>query len=169
MRVRDGRYTIENKAAGKTWCTWRRVSIDPLRDFEIEARVVPYDRRGLLRVDGQLPAIGLLWGGKDVDNYHVLMLRSDSQLTVQRRVDAQWNSVIPWQPCRHVDPGHESNVFCGPSIALGVAKKAHVLEFRVNGAWIEDADFEPFLGDNVGFYVCDEVSLGVESLKVIQR
>jgi hypothetical protein len=167
LRVRPGRYEIGNKVDGQSWCTWRAMNIDPAGDFEIEAEVTPF---GFAAAPGRhsQPQFGVLWGGKDVNNFFVVLFQAEGYMAVKRIVGEQWSDLIPWHLCAPILQTGSARSGITPDITVGIRKKAKVIEFTVNRQWVEDAEFEPFLGSNVGFFVCNEVDIWVKRLKVSQ-
>ena len=163
LRVRNGHYEIENKVQGQTWCTWQAVAIDQARDFEVEAVIQPW---GFAAVPGRQSQakFGVLWGGKDVNNFHVAMFEAEGYFSAKTNVDNEWKDLIPWRRCAAIAQQAGS----APEIKVGIRKRANVVEFTVDGEWLEDAEFAAFFGSNVGFFVANEVDIWVRRLKVSQ-
>lgn len=168
LRVRPGRYEIENKVEGQTWYTWKTINIDPARDFEIEALIKPFGFAAAPRKQSQ-PQFGVVWGGGGKDNdFYVVLFQAEGYVAVKRNVGNQWSDLVPWRLCSPLATSGSARTVITPEIKVGIRKKAKVTEFTANGHWVEDVDFEPFFGNNIGFFVCNEVDIWVKHLKVSQ-
>jgi len=167
LRVLHGRYEIENKVMGQTWCTWRAVKIDPARDFEIEADITAFGFTVDFATHSDTwPMFGVLWGGQDVDNFHAVLVEGARRMSVKRIAAGAWSDVIPWRPCASLGSASTTSTL---ALTLAIRKRAKVIEFSVDGQWFEDAEFEPFFGNNVGFYVYNRTDIWVRRLKISQR
>jgi TIR domain len=165
MRVRNGRYNLEHKGRG-SWYTWKNIVIDQNRDFEIETEIAHAYTTSL--DSNETPFYGVMWGGKDVDNLFVLMLSYDGKFSYQKCVADDWRVIIPWTSCyafKQVDlkPSFEARN------KVTIRKQSKIIEFRVNDTWVEDAEFEAFFGNNVGFGIWRNFEISVEHIKVTQH
>jgi hypothetical protein len=162
MRVRDGQYRLQHKGKG-SWFTWKTIVIDQGRDFEIETKIA----HSYAVPSENIPYYGVLWGGTDVNNLFALMFSYDGKFSYQECIADQWRVLIPWQRCyafNQVDLKKSLEAQNNVSIK----KRANVIEFRLNDTWLEDADFEIFFGNNVGFMICREFEIAVDYIKITQ-
>jgi hypothetical protein len=167
MRIRDGKYEIDHKVERSSWFTWNGVAMDPARDFEIEATVTPFGFDHFESTpEPEQPGFGLLFGGEDGENFHIVRLRADGRMAVETHAAGRSSEVIPWSLCLPIYLAREKHDV--PTIKLAARRKGRVVEFRVNGEWIEDAEFPSLSGKNVGFSVHNRISLWVKHLKVTQ-
>ncbi len=163
LRIRNGHYEINHKVEGQGWFVWHEIDIDPTRDFAIEAVIRPWGF-GTTPAGRSDDMFGLLWGGKDAENLHLILFEAQGHFAVKTQTEGQWKDVIPWRRSASLAPKSGGM----PEIEVGIRKKGQVIEFSANGVWLEDADFAAFFGHNVGFYVKGVVDLWVKRLKVSQ-
>lgn len=151
MARADGVYKIENRTDNFTFST-KPVAIDPDGDFKIEGRV---SRLGGVENYG----FGLMWGGKNGQNFYTVLLTGVGEFGVWKVENNQHTLLIPWTTPDAVNKLKATN-------KLTVTKVKNQLRFFVNDSFVGQMKFEPFFGNNVGFIVYNRQTVSFDDLTV---
>ncbi len=151
-RIRDGKLVIAHKRDSDSWLLWNEIPLDQTRDFAISATI-----RKVSGVNDH--GYGLIWGLQDAGNLYQFLVAGDGFYKYEKLVKNEWQELIPWTPSAYINTRDAANT-------LAVRKAGDRLLFFINEQWIDEALFEPFFGNNIGFALnlnmtveCDDLIL----------
>ena len=148
--VVDGSYVMEGKVVGWRVATMP-VAINQQEDFKIECVVT--------HVSGVNNfGYGLMWGAKD-KNYNYFAISADGMFTVTRVTNAVSNRLVPWAIPNSINRFNATN-------KLTIEKKGNELHFFINDTFAGKTEFQPFLGDRLGFAVWNKQKIIFDDLIV---
>lgn len=153
IRIRDGKLAFAHHRDEGSWLLWNQIPLEQTRDFAISATI-----RKISGIDDH--GYGLIWGAKDANNRYQFLVAGNGFYKYEKFVNNEWQEVIPWTPSAHINTFNAANT-------LAIRKSGDRLSFFVNGQWLDDAEFEPFFGNNIGFAL--NLNMAVECDDLILR
>jgi len=165
MRIKNGKYSIDHRRESGSWYTWLSIPVEKNRDFAIEVEAAHLFSAAQFE-KSKVPFYGVNWGGSGFGDLHEIMFSYDGYFSYKKVINDEWIDVIPWKKTyrfKELDDGELRAVN-----KIEIIKKADVIEFRLNGSWLEDADIDVMAGDNVGFSVHRKLEVEINHVKLTQ-
>lgn len=151
LEVKSGKYYIAGLTSGHTVRTVKSKYIDTSKDFEIEAK--------LDKISGaENYAYGMIWGGKG-DSFFRYTITSN-YYKVSKIVNNSETLLIKWTKTDKVNSGNQK------SNKIKVKKEGDYYKFYINGTYMNQVDYEPFFGSDLGFRSYDIQKFAVDYVRV---
>jgi tetratricopeptide (TPR) repeat protein len=154
--IQDGKYIFEHKRTVGSWFTWPQtpIPLEQERDFTIESTVT--------KIDGvEDNAYEIVWGFKDVDNCYKFGVDSKGYYLYSKFENGKWGAIIDWAKSHHLNQGNSTNT-------LSVEKSGAELKFYINGHFVNEAPYEGFFGEKIGFALNNTMKVEIDNLVVTQ-
>jgi hypothetical protein len=139
-KVANGKYIIERTASqGADLFMTGNGKFSPSQDFEIITR--------LKQLSGnQKYGYGLVWGAKDGANFFAFTITSDGKCSIYRFEEGEYIQISPWMRLGNdiINPLGEIN-------KLRIKKTENRVAFFVNDELIHTTNYQPFMGQNIGY------------------
>ena len=154
LEIKNGKYIFENKGKKDTrWRFWESIPIDQNRDFQVDT-TIQISKRGFYEY-------GLVWGGQGKEYYYFL-LREGGTYSYGKREKNQWKDIRFKIPSRAIDTKNLVNT-------LSIAKTGNRIKFFINGQYADEANFENFFGNSIGFFFRSDPNMRFEVDNLIVR
>jgi hypothetical protein len=134
FEINQGKYILESKNGG-AWLSTRPVPLDQKADFKIDLavhKISGTDEYGY----------GLVWGGKDLNNYYVFLIWGKGSYSFQKFSNGTQTRIFE-------AVGPMVNKFNSAN-KLSLKKTENSLEFFINDRLVDQSPFAPFLGNYIG-------------------
>ena len=146
--IENGKYTIQNKLQYNSVSTRINLEIDQNSDFQIET--------SLEKVKGY----GLVWGRNKAD-YYGFYITGGGEYLVLKWENNQREFIIGQKPSSHINKQDTTN-------KLSIIKKGNKQGFYINDNLVEDLEFLPFFGNEIGFANGGKLTASIDYLHVKQ-
>ena len=150
--IQDGSYDIQHFRTSGYWSFWQYIPIHD-HDFAIECEFEKEikDKNGL---------VGLIWGLKDNNNFHVLLIDSTGRSAVQSVENGLTKTIADWSDSIALNQNKK--------IKLLLKRKANMLEIYINDIPVHKIEQLPFRGNHVGFLLAGQTFAHIDYLRVFQ-
>ena len=148
----NGKYYLEHKLEKGGYSSTFSRSIDTSKDFEIVTKI---DK--ISGVTGT--SYGLVWGRSSGNSFRFL-ITANGYYKIVRTVDGKEQKIISWTKTSIINKGN------GSSNNLKVKKTNNRYSFYINGIYVNEADFEPFYGDYIGYVLYNKQKIAIDYLEV---
>jgi hypothetical protein len=153
-KVQEGVYLFEHKRETGSWFTWNTVAIDPAGDFKIEAT--------LTKLEGiEDNAYEIVWGLSDVNNNYKFGVSGNGSYVHSKWEQGTWSPILDWTQFPFIQQQNGTN-------NLSVVKSGAKLKFYINDHFVNEASYQPFFGDKVGFALNNKMKVAIEQITVTQ-
>lgn len=152
FNIYNGKYYLEHKLEKGGYSSTFARSIDTQKDFEIVTKI---DK--ISGVTGT--SYGLVWGRSSGNSFRFL-ITANGYYKVVRTVDGKEQKIISWIKTPYVKKGN------GSSNTLKVKKRNNRYTFYINDNYVNEADFEPFYGDYIGYVLYNKQKIAIDYLDV---
>ena len=151
LKIQNGKYVFHNRSK-KGYYNWtlRKIEIDQTEDFEIESTI---KKVGGKDDDGY----DIIWGS-DGTNHYIFRLMGDGLYTYSKWVEGKWTNVIK-KESKYINKYNSTN-------KLKLSKSGNKLTFYINDQFVDETNFERFLGDRVGFALGSGVEVEIDNLVI---
>ncbi len=150
IKIKNNSYSIEPKNS-PALIARQEVKIDPSRDFSISSSTVW--NSGISN-----NVFGLSWGGSDSKNFHVFGITADGIYGYEINSSDVWSRPIARTPSIYINKKGNNKI--------EIKKVGSIIKFYINENKVNEAKFEPFFGDKVGFYVSSKQQIIFNNLKI---
>lgn len=153
--VENGHYILKNlRKDGGSRFFWKKIFIDETQNFIIEARVK--------ETSNGSNRFGLVWNAEGWKNSNFFCISGNQYYVISQYIDGEFKDVIKWnKDTSIVRPSGEYN-------DLMIQKIGQNLLFYVNNNQVYKTTYQPFKGNNIGFFLSKGISGEVDYLKVYQ-
>lgn len=155
LRIEQGKYWFSHKTEEGAWLTWQEIGIDPQKDFVLHTTITKESG-----VDNY--GYGFLWGLKDVNHYYQFALSGNGYYRYVKNDGNDWNDIIAWTQSDAIHQGD------GATNMIMIKKDGERVKFFVNDQLVDEAVFEPFFGENLGYIVYNILEVSIDELRVEQ-
>ncbi|MCP4522443.1 MAG: caspase family protein [Cytophagales bacterium] len=157
-KVINGKYIVQQvSTTGASLFLNANANFNSHKNFEITTT--------LKQLSGdQRYGYGFVWGAKDGNNFFAFTISSDGKCNIYQVEDGEFIQIRPW-----VRLGNEIIKPMGQLNTLKIKKKEKRILFYVNGEHIHTADFQPFLGKQMGYIVNANMKLSIQNVKVKRK
>lgn len=152
--VESGSFIVEKFAGENDWFTWTEAFFDPLKDYEIEAKIT--------MLSGQSDAAcGIIFGSADVNNCYYYAMRPNGTIRLGSFVNGNFNPITDWQSASMIQGWNQAYV-------LTIAKHGSTMTLSVNGAVVIAREPIQIFGFNLGIYASKRIRFAVDYLELRQ-
>lgn len=123
------------------------------RDFEIEVNMKQI-------AGSQEKAYGFMWGAKDEENGYQFLINSFGSYAVVKREGGKDTPLVNWSSSDQV-----LHLRVTPN-KLTIRKSGSQYAFFLNDLWLTNLGFEPFMGQQMGFVLTDDIRAEIEYMVV---
>lgn len=107
---------------------------------------------------------GVTFRFQDSDNFYRFSISGSGQYAVHRKLDGDWEALVPWTDSPVINAGAEWN-------SLRLVCQGPYVNFYVNNVHLADVTDSTFLGGDIGFYVstdegASDLEVAFDNLKV---
>jgi hypothetical protein len=150
--ISSGRLTINRKKEGGIFIS-RNVDIDTSKDFAIETSMSreKYGASGLY---------GITFGRKNSSNEFTFLISSKGNYSFRKFENNKYESIIPSTYSKTIKTG------IGQKNKIKIVKSGNLLRFYINGQYMNEATFENFFGNKLGYTVYYEQKVNIDYLDV---
>jgi len=153
--VKNGYYYFQHKENDGSYFVWNHVDIIPENDFEITTTIT--------HISGSNDyGYGIVFGLDDLDNLYTFNISDNGYYRYGKYVNDEWEILIGWTESDLLRSNNGTNT-------LTVEKKFSQYNFYINGEWVDSYDFEPFLGDGIGYVIYKDQYIKIYDLVVKQE
>lgn len=150
-KVSNGKYRMLRKTKNYSNTPYITKFINTSKDFELEIKID--------KISGALnEPYGLAFGGKGNSNLQFL-LASSGYYKVSRQVKGKFEDIIKWTKNANVQYGNQK------SNTLKVKKEGDYYKFYVNDKYVNEIDFEPFYGNELGIFFQKNQELAIDFIR----
>ena len=150
--VYNGKFSIYRKKEGGIFIS-KDVDIDNSKDFIIETAI---SREKV----GATGLYGLTFGRKNSSNEFTFLISSSGTYSFRKFENNQYKSLIPSTPNDAIKTGvSEKN-------EIKVVKSGNLLRFYINNVYVNEAPFQNFFGNKIGFTAYYEQKINVDYLNI---
>ena len=156
MNVENGGYVIEHRQDSSWWATWNYFADHTHADLGIQIKI----QKILGASDSYF---GIVWGLVDINCFSYVLIYSNKQCVVGKKIDDEWHHITPWK----IAPIEQK---VGLVNELAIFTRNGMLELHINGfqvlnhEWIDLLSL--FSGDNIGFLVGHTMKVKILELKI---
>ena len=150
--ISNGKLTIDRKKDGGIFIS-RHINIDTSRDFVIETSMGR-------DVSGAFGLYGLTFGRKNSSNEFTFLISPSGSYSYRKFDNNKYKSIIPSTSSSAIKTGF------GEKNKIKVVKSGRLLRFYINGQYMNEAPFESFFGDQLGYTVYYKQKIAVDYLDV---
>lgn len=152
--VESGSFIVDKFAGDNDWFTWTETFFDPLRDYEIEAKIT--------MLSGQPEgACGMIFGGSNANNCYYFAMRPNGTVRLSSYVNGQPIPITDWMSASMIKGWNEG-------YTLTVAKHGRTLTLSVNGAVVVAREPLQISGFFLGLYASRRIRFAVDYLELRQ-
>lgn len=150
--VSNGKLNIHRKKDGGIFIS-KHAAIDTQKDFTIEAAMSreKYGATGLY---------GLTFGRENSSNEFTFLISTNGSYMFRKFDKNKYKKIIPFTSNSAVKTG------IGESNKLKIVKSGNLLRFYLNNTYLNEAPFEDFFGDKIGFTAYHEQKIAVDYLRI---
>lgn len=157
MRVNDGAYQLSNRTEnGFWWLTCQTVNINQNKDFMIEAVIQKLEG---LNDSGY----GIAWGVEpgEWNNQYRFIINGNGKYKFSKYIRGEFFDIIAWKESPNIRLHDSKN-------KITIRRSGSKLVFFINDSYVDEAKFESFFGNNLGFVVDDKLEVQIENLMIKQ-
>lgn len=150
-KITNGKYYLLHKKKTGAYRVDISRNIDTKRDFEIETKID--------KIAGETNSTyGLLFGGSGQNQfrYHIT---STGYYQIKRLVNNKYQDIVKWTQSSYLNKGNQS------SNTLKIKKEGQHLKFYINDKYVNEIDFEPFYGNEIGYFLQSNQEIAVDFLR----
>ena len=148
----NGKLNIHRKKDGGIFIS-KHVQIDTQKDFIIETAMSK-------ELSGGSGLYGLTFGRKNSSNEYTFLISTNGSYMFRKFDNDQYSKIIPFTTNDAVKTG------IGETNTLKIVKSGQLLRFYLNGSYLNEAAFEGFFGDQLGYTVYHEQKIAVDYLSI---
>jgi hypothetical protein len=150
--ISNGKLNINRKKDGGIFIS-RHINIDTSKDFIIETSMSR-------EKSGASGLYGLTFGRKNSSNEFTFLISTNGSYMFRKFDNNQYNKIIPFTSSSAIKTG------IGQKNKIKIVKSGKLLRFYINGQYMNEAPFENFFGDKLGYTVYYEQKISVDYLDV---
>ncbi len=150
--VSGGKLNIHRKKEGGIFIS-RDVDIDTKKDFIIETSISR-------QKSGATGLYGLTFGRKNSSNEFTFLISTNGSYSFRKFDNNKYKSIISSTSSSAVKTG------VGQANKIKVVKSGNLLRFYINGQYMNEAPFENFFGNKLGFTTYYEQKIAIDYLNV---
>lgn len=133
---------------------WNEALLEQDKDFVIKTSIAH-----ISGVDDE--GFGLLWELQDLNNYFSFNVTAGGHYRVNQETDGEWTDLVEWTEAPEI-------VSSDAAYVMTVEKRGGNMRFFCNDELLHERPFETFIGEQVGFSIWGQQTIGVDWLLVTQ-
>lgn len=133
---------------------WNKAILDQSKDFVIKTSIAHI-------TGAEDEGFGLLWGLQDLNNYFSFNVTAGGHYRINQETDGEWTDLVEWTESPQIVSNNSSYV-------MTIEKVGETMRFSCNDALLHALPFERFHGNQVGFSIWGQQTIGVDWLLVTQ-
>ena len=150
--INNGTLNIHRKKEGGIFIS-KEVEINTTKDFIIETSIAR-------EKSGASGMYGLTFGRKNSSNEFTLLISTNGTYMFRKFDNNAYKKIIPFTSSDAIKTG------IGEANKLKIVKSGTLLRFYINDQYMNEAPFEPFFGNKIGFTAYHEQKISVKYLNV---
>ncbi len=150
--ISGGKLNIHRKKAGGIFIS-RHVDIDTSKDFIIETTMSR-------QKSGASGLYGLTFGRKNSSNEFTFLISTNGSYMYRKFDNDKYSAIIPFTDSEAVKTG------IGQKNKLKIVKSGSLLRFYLNNQYLNEAPFQNFFGNSIGYTVYYEQKISVDNLEI---
>ncbi len=150
--VSGGKLNIHRKKKGGIFIS-RHVDIDTSKDFIIETSLSR-------EKSGASGLYGLTFGRKNSSNEFTFLISTNGSYMYRKFDNDEYSAIIPFTESDAVKTG------IGQKNKIKIVKSGKLLRFYLNNQYLNEAPFQNFFGNSIGFTVYHEQKISVDNLNI---
>ena len=150
--VSNGKLNIHRKKEGGIFIS-RDVDIDTSKDFIIETSISR-------QKTGASGLYGVTFGRKNSSNEFTFLISTNGSYMFRKFDNDKYNKIIPFTSDATIKTG------IGEANVIKIVKSGSLLRFYINGKYMNEAPFESFYGNKLGYTTYYEQKIAVDYLNV---
>lgn len=156
-QVENGVYRMERREAeGSDQFLMGSLPFDSNRDFEISTTLTQ-------TFGGQNDGFGLVWGARDQDNCHALIINSAEQYSILRYKDAKVSELKSFTSTQKIlKPKGQPN-------RLTIRRVSEVISLYANGTFLHSIPVQTMAGKKAGFLLNNKMEITADQLTIRQN
>ena len=150
--IKDSKYFIENKDKKKSFTRAKTIELNGKNDFEIEAIIE--------KIKGTNTwGFGIVWGMSNLDNYYMFVINGNGRYSYLKCFDDYFSKIIDFRDSKYINKNNSTN-------KLSIKKSNNKIKFFINDHYINEATFNDFFGNRIGFQVNSKMKVAVYNITV---
>ena len=150
--VSGGKLNVHRKKEGGIFIS-KSIDINTSKDFVIETSIAR-------EKSGASGLYGLTFGRKNSSNEFTFLISTNGSYMFRKFDNDVYKKIIPFTSNAAVKTG------IGQANKIKIVKSGSLLRFYINGKYMNEATFEPFFGDKIGYTAYHEQKISVDYLNV---
>ncbi|PQJ78465.1 hypothetical protein BTO18_04335 [Polaribacter porphyrae] len=151
-KVNNGKLTIHRKKEGGIFIS-KDVNINTNKDFIIETSISR-------EKSGATGLYGLTFGRKNSSNEYTFLISTNGSYMFRKFDNNNYVKIIPFTPNKAVKTG------ISQKNKLKIVKSGKLLRFYINDKYLNEATFQEFYGNKIGFTAYHEQKIAVDYLNI---
>lgn len=150
--MHNGMYYLAHKLKEGGYSSTILKSFDTTKNFEIATKIT--------KINGvsNYP-YGLMWG-KSQGNSLRFFITDTGYYKIVRTINGKEEVIFKWAKSPYINKNN------GVSNVLAVRKERNHYKFYINNNYVNEIDFEPFYGNNLGFVLYNQQKIGIDYLTI---